>query len=250
VTQILQLRPPSRRQFRSAQLRIALCLAAITAQAAAAAAQTEQQFAAQRTMMVETEVATAGVKNAAVLAAMRTVPRHEFVPADLREYAYFDMALPIGEHQTISPPFIVAWMTQQIDPQPSDRVLEVGTGSGYQAALLSPLVKEVYTIEIVEPLARKAAAVFKKLNYKNVESKIGDGFQGWPEHAPFDKILVTCSPEKIPSPLVEQLREGGRMLIPLGERYQQTLYTLRKVDGKLVTESREPTFFVPMTGKA
>jgi protein-L-isoaspartate(D-aspartate) O-methyltransferase len=200
--------------------------------------------------MVETEVATAGVKNAAVLAAMRTVPRHEFVPADLRQYAYFDMALPIGEHQTISPPFIVAWMTQQIDPRPTDRVLEVGTGSGYQAALLSPLVKEVYTIEIVEPLARKADAVFKKLHYKNVELKIGDGFQGWPEHAPFDKILVTCSPEKIPSPLIEQLREGGRMLIPLGERFQQTLYTLRKVDGKLVTESREPTFFVPMTGKA
>ena len=189
-------------------------------------------------------------KHPAILAVMRATPRHEFMPADVRPYAYIDMALPIGEHQTISPPFIVAWMTQQIDPQPTDRVLEVGTGSGYQAAILSGLVKEVYTIEIVEALAERAGKTFKRLKYNNIESKLGDGYQGWAEHAPFDKIIVTCSPEKIPRPLIDQLREGGRMVIPLGERYQQTLFVMIKQDGKLVIESREPTFFVPMTGKA
>jgi protein-L-isoaspartate(D-aspartate) O-methyltransferase len=201
-------------------------------------------------MMVEAEVAAAGIKNPRILAAMRVAPRHEFVPDDVRQYAYFDMALPIGHQQTISPPFVVAWMTQQIDPQPTDRVMEIGTGSGYQAAILNELVKEVYTIEIIEPLAKQADKTFKRLKYKNIEVKIGDGYQGWAEHAPFDKILVTCSPEKVPKPLVEQLREGGRIVIPLGERYQQTLFVMRKKDGKLVIESREPTFFVPMIGKA
>ncbi len=145
-----------------------------------------------------------------------------------RKHAYFDMALPIGEAQTISPPFIVAYMTEQLDPQPTDKVLEIGTGSGYQAAVLSPLVQEVYTIEIVEPLGRRAAATLKRLKYDNVHTKVGDGYQGWPEHAPFDKIIVTCSPENVPPPLVEQLKEGGRMVIPVGERYQQTLYLLQK----------------------
>ncbi len=218
--------------------------------ATACFAQTARQWAAQRTMMVEADVAAAGIKHPAILAVMRSTARHEFVPADVRQYAYFDMALPIGEHQTISPPFIVAWMTQQLDPRPADRVLEIGTGSGYQAAVLSGLVKEVYTIEIVEPLAQRAADTFKNLKYKNIELKTGDGFQGWPEHAPFDKIIVTCSPEKVPRPLVDQLREGGRIVIPLGERYQQTLYVMNKQDGKLVIESREPTFFVPMVGTA
>jgi protein-L-isoaspartate(D-aspartate) O-methyltransferase len=213
-------------------------------------AQTAAQWAAARSVMVESEVASAGIKHQAILASMRSVPRHEFVPADVRAYAYFDMALPIGEHQTISPPFIVAWMTEQLDPQPTDKVLEIGTGSGYQAAVLSGLVKEVYTIEIVPALAKRAGSAFSRLKYKNVESKLGDGFQGWAEHAPFDKIIVTCSPEKIPRPLVEQLREGGRIVAPLGERYQQTLYALEKREGKLVVKSREPTFFVPMTGQA
>jgi protein-L-isoaspartate(D-aspartate) O-methyltransferase len=218
--------------------------------AATCGAQTARQWTALRAMMVETDVAAAGIKNPAVLAVMRSTPRHEFMPAEVRPYAYVDMALPIGEHQTISPPFMVAWMTQQLDPLPTDRVLEVGTGSGYQAAVLSGLVKEVYTIEIVEVLADRAAKTFQRLKYKNIEAKLGDGYLGWAEHAPFDKIIVTCSPEKIPKPLVEQLREGGRLIIPLGERYQQTLFVMRKVNGKLVTESREPTFFVPMTGKA
>jgi protein-L-isoaspartate(D-aspartate) O-methyltransferase len=129
-------------------------------------------------------------------------------------------------------------------------VLEIGTGSGYQAAILSGLVKEVYTIEIIKPLGERAAKTFKKLDYKNIEAKIGDGFEGWAEHAPFDKIIVTCSPQKVPQPLVDQLREGGRIVIPLGERYQQTLSVLAKREGKLTLESREPTFFVPMSGKA
>lgn len=224
-----------------------LILLAVSGQAPA---ENARQLAAARSLMVESEVAAAGIKQPTILAVMRTVPRHEFVPADVRQYAYMDMALPIGEHQTISPPFIVAWMTQQLDPRPGDRVLEIGTGSGYQAAILSGLVSEVYTIEIIEPLARKASLAFKRLGYTNVQAKLGDGYQGWAEHAPFDKIIVTCSPEKVPRPLVEQLREGGRIVVPLGERYQQTLYVMTKRDGKLVVESREPTFFVPMTGKA
>jgi protein-L-isoaspartate(D-aspartate) O-methyltransferase len=160
------------------------------------------------------------------------------------------MALPIGEGQTISPPFIVASMTEAIDPQPGDRVLEIGTGSGYQAAILSPLVRDVYTIEIVEPLARRAARVLKRLGYKNVHTRAGDGFQGWPEAAPFDKIIVTASPEEVPQPLVDQLRDGGLMVIPVGERYQQTLYLMRKANGELQAEALRPTLFVPMTGEA
>jgi protein-L-isoaspartate(D-aspartate) O-methyltransferase len=160
------------------------------------------------------------------------------------------MSLPIGAGQTISAPFVVAYMTEQLDPQPTDKVLEIGTGSGYQAAILSPLVKEVYSIEIVESLGQKAARTLKRLRYNNVKTKVGDGYQGWPEHAPFDKIIVTCSPEKVPQPLVDQLKEGGRMVIPIGERYTQELYLLRKFEGKLERETLVPTMFVPMTGKA
>ena len=200
--------------------------------------------------MVDQEIVAAGVKDQQVIAAMRATPRHEFMPIGQRKYAYFDMALPIGEGQTISPPFVVAYMTEAIDPRPTDKVLEIGTGSGYQAAVLSKLVDEVYTIEIVGPLGRRAAKVLEKLRYDNVHVKVGDGFQGWPEHAPFDKIIVTCSPEKIPPALIHQLREGGRMVIPVGERYQQTLYLLEKRDGRMVARGLQPTLFVPMTGKA
>ncbi len=185
-----------------------------------------------------------------VLAAMRAVPRHEFVPAEFRPYAYLDTTLPIGEQQTISPPFIVGWMTAQLDPRPTDVVLEIGTGSGYQAAILSQLVKDVYTIEIKEPLAKRAQQTLTRLGYTNVHTRLGDGFQGWPEHAPFDKIIVTCSPQDVPAPLAAQLREGGRMLIPIGRRFEQELCTLVKQDGKLLVESREATYFVPMTGSA
>ncbi len=200
--------------------------------------------------MVDDEIVAAGVSNARVIKAMRDTPRHEFVPSNQRDYAYYDMALPIGNSQTISPPFIVASMTEAIDPQPGDRVLEIGTGSGYQAAVLSPLVREVYSIEIVEPLAKRAARTLKRLKYENVKTRAGDGYKGWPEVAPFDKIIVTCSPEKVPQPLVDQLRDGGLMVIPVGERYQQTLYLMRKVDGKLKSEALRATLFVPMTGEA
>ena len=200
--------------------------------------------------MVDEEIVAAGVKNPRVIAAMRATPRHEFVPANLRANAYYDMALPIGEGQTISPPFIVAYMTESIDPQPKDKVLEIGTGSGYQAAVLSGLVQEVYTIEIVKSLGERAAKTLKRLKYENVHAKVGDGYLGWPEHAPFDKIIVTCSPEKVPQPLIDQLKEGGRMVIPVGERYQQTLYLFKKTDGKMLREMLLPVIFVPMTGKA
>jgi protein-L-isoaspartate(D-aspartate) O-methyltransferase len=160
------------------------------------------------------------------------------------------MSLPIGENQTISAPVIVAYMTEQLNPQPGDRVLEIGTGSGYQAAVLSPLVQEVYSIEIKKLLGEKAAATLKRLGYTNVHTKVGDGYQGWAEHAPFDKIIVTCSPEKVPQPLVDELKEGGRMVVPVGERYQQVLYLFTKKDGKLTSEALRPTLFVPMTGVA
>jgi protein-L-isoaspartate(D-aspartate) O-methyltransferase len=204
-----------------------------------------------RNQMVDEEIVAAGVKNPRVIAAARAVPRHEFVPGKvpLRQ-AYYDMALPIGEGQTISPPFVVAYMTEAIDPQPKDKVLEIGTGSGYQAAILSGLVQEVYTIEIVEPLGKRAAKTLKRLHFDNVHVKVGDGYLGWPEQAPFDKIIVTCSPEKVPQALSDQLKEGGRIVIPVGERYQQTLYRLKKTDGKLVSEVLLPTMFVPMTGAA
>ncbi|MDA0659066.1 MAG: protein-L-isoaspartate(D-aspartate) O-methyltransferase [Planctomycetota bacterium] len=190
------------------------------------------------------------VYNERVLQAVQTTPRHRFVPPGVRHQAYFDMALPIGFQQTISSPLIVAQMTQELDPQPTDRVLEIGTGSGYQAAILSPLAHEIYSIEIVEPLGQRAMHTLKQLNYRNVFVRIGDGYQGWSEKAPFDKIIVTCSPHDIPQPLVDQLREGGKMVIPVGERYQQVLYLLEKINGKLERTALLPTLFVPMTGTA
>jgi protein-L-isoaspartate(D-aspartate) O-methyltransferase len=215
-----------------------------------ATAQTPQAFTEARHKLVDEEIVAAGIKDERVIEAVRNTPRHEFMPISQRHLAYVDMALPIGEGQTISPPFVVAYMTEQLDPQPTDKVLEIGTGSGYQAAILSPLVKEVYSIEIVEPLGRRAAQTLKRLKYTNVFTMVGDGYKGWPEHAPFDKIIVTCSPEKVPQPLVDQLREGGRMIIPLGERYQQNLYLYKKVGDKLEFEALLPTLFVPMTGAA
>ncbi len=200
--------------------------------------------------MVDEEVVGAGITNERVIEALRVTKRHEFIPANQRRYSYYDMALPIGSSQTISPPFIVALMTEHIDPQPSDRVLEIGTGSGYQAAVLSPLVKDVFTIEIVEKLGHRASRTLHRLGYENIHAKVGDGYQGWPEWAPFDKIIVTCSPERVPSKLIEQLREGGRMIIPVGERFHQNLSLLKKVDGKLEFEALRPTLFVPMTGRA
>jgi protein-L-isoaspartate(D-aspartate) O-methyltransferase len=214
------------------------------------AAQSVREWRQMAGKMVDEEIVAAGVKNERVVQAMRQTPRHEFVPANQRQFAYYDMALPIGDGQTISPPFIVAYMTQEIDPEPGDRVLEIGTGSGYQAAVLSPLVKEVYTIEIVEPLGRRAELTLRRLEYENVFVRVGDGYQGWPEAAPFDKIIVTCSPEKVPQPLVDQLRDGGLMIVPVGERYQQNLFLFRKQGDELKAEALRPTLFVPMTGQA
>ncbi|QDV09916.1 Protein-L-isoaspartate O-methyltransferase [Planctomycetes bacterium Poly30] len=205
---------------------------------------------AARHRMVESAIRGAGVTDEAVLRSMRTTERHEFVPDELRDRAYVDAGLPIGEGQTISSPFIVAYMTQALEPRATDRVLEIGTGSGYQAAVLSPLVQDVYSIEIVEPLGKRAAEVLGRLGYDNVHTKVGDGYLGWEEHAPFDKIVVTCSPENVPAPLVEQLAEGGMVVIPVGERHQQVLFRMVKKDGALVATPLRPTLFVPMTGAA
>ena len=213
-------------------------------------AQSSEKFRDVRHRMVKECIEREGVKDPRVLDAMRTVPRHEFVKPGQVKDAYHDAALPIGNQQTISPPFVVAYMTETIEPKETDVVLEIGTGSGYQAAVLSGLVKEVYTIEIVEPLGKEAARKLKKLDYKNVFCKVGDGYLGWAEHAPFDKIIVTCSPENVPVPLVEQLKEGGKLLIPLGERYQQAFHLFEKKDGKLEQKRLIPTLFVPMTGKS
>ncbi len=223
---------------------------AVAAAFAVAAEPREDRHAAARERMVRDDIAAGGVVDPRVLEALRLTPRHEFVPAAQRHLAYFDMSLPIGEAQTISGPFVVAYMTEKLEPKPTDRVLEIGTGSGYQAAVLSPLVGMVYSIEIHEPLGEKAARTLARLGYRNVVTKVGDGFLGWQEHAPFDKIIVTCSPEDVPQPLVDQLAEGGRMVIPVGERFDQALVLLVKKDGKLLREALTPTLFVPMTGRA
>ena len=227
-----------------------IAMSLLTAGATAVGAERGGRFAALRSAMVEQEIVAAGISHPRVLRAMRETPRHEFIPLPHRHQAYYDMALPIGEGQTISPPFVVAYMTEQLDPQANDRVLEIGTGSGYQAAVLSPLVQEVYTIEIVGKLGRRASRTLSRLGYDNVHTKIGDGYEGWPEQAPFDKIIVTCSPEDVPQPLTDQLREGGQIVVPVGERYRQNLYRLTKREGRLERETLTATLFVPMTGEA
>lgn len=214
-----------------------------------AVAQSRDPFAAAREHMVAEHIVAEGIENPRVIESMKTVPRHLFVRPNLRNLAYSDQALDIGFKQTISPPFIVAYMTEVLDPQPTDRVLEIGTGSGYQASVLSSLVADVYTIEIVEPLGQRTRKLLERLKYPNIHTRIGDGYQGWSEHAPFDKIIVTCSPENVPGPLIEQLKEGGRMIIPLGERYQQVFHLFEKKAGKLEQTKLLPTLFVPMTGQ-
>jgi protein-L-isoaspartate(D-aspartate) O-methyltransferase len=207
--------------------------------------------AAARQAMVERQLRARDIDDPRVLAAMARVPRHEFVPTEIRAQAYRDYPLPIGHDQTISQPYIVAFMTQALRPGPGDRVLEIGTGSGYQAAVLAELVAEVYTVEIVAPLGERARADLGRLGYRNVHVRIGDGYEGWAEHAPFDAIIVTCSPEDVPRPLVDQLREGGRMIIPVGDpRRGQQLYLLQKRGAEVSREAILPVRFVPMTGRA
>ncbi|WP_347710735.1 protein-L-isoaspartate(D-aspartate) O-methyltransferase [Geothrix sp. SG200] len=197
--------------------------------------------------MVREQIVARGVADPRVLEAMGRVPRHEFVPAAQRGQAYEDWPLAIGYGQTISQPYIVAFMTAALAPRPEDRVLEIGTGSGYQAAVLAGLVAEVYTMEIVEPLAQRAEADLKRLGYTNVKVRAGDGYLGWPEAAPFDAIIVTCAPEDVPRALVDQLKVGGRMIIPVGSQWgAQELYLLRKTATGLRRQGVLPVRFVPM----
>ena len=203
----------------------------------------------ERHSMVQTQIERRGIESQPVLDAMRTVPRHEFVPEAYRNRAYTDQPLPIGEGQTISQPYIVALMTDLLGCGPEDTVLEIGTGSGYQAAVLAELVAHVYSIEIVEPLARRADSTLKAMHYDNVTVQAGDGYQGWPEHAPFRGIIVTAAPDHVPEPLVEQLAEGGNLVIPVGDAWQE-LIVLTKTEKGVTRRTVTPVRFVPMTGEA
>jgi protein-L-isoaspartate(D-aspartate) O-methyltransferase len=204
--------------------------------------------AAARTRMVDDQLAARDIKDPRVLDAMKRVPRHEFVPEPLRDRAYIDSPLPIGHDQTISQPYIVAFMTEALALEPSHRVLEIGTGSGYQAAILGELAKEVYSIEIIEPLAERARQTLARLGYGNVHVRTGNGYLGWPEQAPFDRVMVTAAPDAIPQPLIDQLRIGGLMAIPVGVGDQE-LRILRRTANGMETLRTLPVRFVPMTGK-
>jgi protein-L-isoaspartate(D-aspartate) O-methyltransferase len=200
--------------------------------------------------MVREQILARGISNQGVPSAMRTVPRHLFVPENVRHEAYNDYPLPIGQGQTISQPFIVALMTELLELKGDERVLEIGAGSGYQAAVLSMLAKEVYTIEILDRLAQTAAERLAKLHYDNVHVRAGDGYIGWTEAAPYDAITVTAAAPRLPDSLVAQLKEGGRLVIPVGEEHETQILTLyRKQEGKLVRTDLEPVRFVPMRGE-
>jgi protein-L-isoaspartate(D-aspartate) O-methyltransferase len=219
------------------------------AQACTAADADRDPETARRARMVARQIEARGVKNARVLEAMRKVRRHEFVPAQVRSLAYEDSALPIGEDQTISQPYIVALMTELAEPSRDARVLEIGTGSGYQAAVLAELVREVYTIEIVPALCRTAAANLRRQGYGRVRTRCGDGYRGWPEKAPFDAVIVTASAPELPRPLVEQLRMGGRLVIPVGRPEHGELLVVKKTERGLQRRVVELVAFVPMTGE-
>ena len=206
-----------------------------------------QNFEELREKMVKEQLETRNIKSKAVLDAMRAVPRHLFVPKDMEKYAYNDSPLPIGLEQTISQPYIVAFMTEQIEPVPGMKVLEIGTGSGYQAAILAQLGCEVYTIELLEELAVRAERVFAELNYRNIKTRHGNGFLGWPEAVPFDAIIVTAAPDRIPEKLIEQLKDGGKMIIPVGPvSSAQSLKLITKKDNKITERDLLPVRFVPM----
>jgi protein-L-isoaspartate(D-aspartate) O-methyltransferase len=207
----------------------------------------EGRYSALRDRMVTEQIQGRDISDPRVLAALRKVPRHQFVPEQLRAAAYEDHPLPIGEGQTISQPYIVGIMSELMGLTGNERVLEVGTGSGYQAAVLAELAKEVYSVEILEPLARRAAATLRELGYAGIVVRAGDGYLGWPEAAPFDAIMVTAAPDHIPRPLIDQLKVGGRLVIPVGDFFQELLQCVKKPQG-LECRSIIPVRFVPLTG--
>jgi len=207
-----------------------------------------EDFNTARQRMIDKQIIARGIKDERVVSAMLKVPRHKFVPGKYSHYSYRDTPLPIGYDQTISQPYMVALMTEEMNLSSADRVLEVGTGSGYQAAVLAEIVADVYTVEIVEPLGEAARDRLEALGYENVHVRIGDGYEGWEEHAPFDRIIVTCAPTEIPKPLVDQLTEGGIMVIPVGNAGFQYLYRVKKIGGEAETEKVIPVSFVPLTG--
>ena len=229
---------------------VSVVLAALTACDRRPTARSQDgDLAAERDRMVVTQIADRGITDARVLAAMRKVPRERFVPEHLRSKAYLDGPLPIGHEQTISQSYIVAFMTEALRLREGDQVLEIGTGSGYQAAVLAECCRQIYTIEIVEPLAERAATTLKALGYSNIEVRHGDGYRGWPEHAPFDAIMVTAAPDHVPEPLVAQLAVGGRMIIPVGDVVQSIVLIEKTVTGT-TRRNLLPVTFVPMTGEA
>ncbi len=208
----------------------------------------QDDYVAKRESMVKTQLIARDINDPVTLRAMRQVERHEFVPESMKKNAYSDIPLSIGHNQTISQPYIVAYMTQELKLKPEHRVLEIGTGSGYQAAVLATIVDSVYTIEIVEPLGLIADKRLKRLGYKNIMTKIGDGYHGWPDKAPFDAIIVTAAVKDIPPTLIDQLAEGGRMIIPVGQmRFQRNLVLVTRKNGKIRTKNRIPVAFVPFT---
>ena len=208
-----------------------------------------EQFELQRRQMVKYQLRDRSIRDERVLAAMAKVPRHQFIGSSWRDLAYSDRPLPIGHSQTISQPYIVAYMTETAEIAPEDKVLEIGTGCGYQAAILGEIAKEVYSIEIIPQLAEKARRTLSQLGYENIEVKTGDGYQGWTEHAPYDAIIVTAAPEHIPQPLIDQLATNGKMVIPVGTWYQD-IVVLTKTQDRVVEERTLPVRFVPMRRKS
>jgi protein-L-isoaspartate(D-aspartate) O-methyltransferase len=229
---------------------LSLLLILAVAMACMAAAPQEDELAVARQRMVAEQIRVRGVTDPAVLAAVEAVPRHLFVPEGERRNAYEDRPLPIGSGQTISQPYIVALMTSLLGIRPGDRILEVGTGSGYQAAVLSRLAGEVYSVEILKPLGERARRTLAELGYDNVHLRIGDGYEGWPSAAPFDGIIVTAAPPSIPQPLLRQLKVGGKLVIPVGKTYQDLIVMTKRKDGGFDRDNVLPVRFVPMTGEA
>ena len=226
-------------------LALALLLTACRAPESAA----QPDYDRQRAAMVDQQLRRRDIRDPRVLDAMGKVPRHRFVPEDVRSQSYGDHPLPIGHDQTISQPYIVGFMSQALKVEPSHKVLEIGTGSGYQAAVLGELARDVYTIEIVAPLAERSRALLAELGYRNVHVRAGNGYLGWPEQAPFDRIMVTAAPDEVPPALVQQLKVGGLMAIPVGTSFDQELRILRRTEKGLETLETLPVRFVPMTGK-